>query len=131
MIHEAYAYVVREDEGQKQLLVFEQNGCAARVPAGVVLHDEDWADVVLRNLAEQTGLQHASIQRFLTSDYEEKDGQRINRHFYLLKVADVQQEWTYTPKDAPDVTLHCYWISAQQLDNVQKPMADYAYLAFQ
>ena len=132
MIHEAYAYVVREYDGQKQLFVVEQTDeQIVRIPSGVVIHDEDWADVILRKLADETGLQHASIQRFLTSDYAEKNGTRINRHFYLLKVADVQHAWTYSPKEAPSTTLQCYWISEQELEKVQKPMADYAYLAFQ
>lgn len=137
MIHKVYAYVVRKEQHEKQLLVFEHvnmSEAGIQVPKGTVERDEDWAAAVLRELAEETGLQHASIVRFLTSDYEELEGERINRHFYLLAVDEAQDEWLYEPKghaeEQQKLTFKCYWINEDELDRIVKPMGDYAYLAF-
>lgn len=134
MIHKAYAYVVRQHNNTQQLLVFKHQQIPAagvQVPKGTVEPGEEWAEAVLREVEEETGLR-ATIQRFLTSDYIEQDGQLVNRHFYMLTVEEERSEWLHYPTGHLEkgLTFHCYWIDKQQLSIIYPAMADYAYLVF-
>ena len=81
------AYVTRERDGRKELLVFDhrdQPGAGTQVPAGRLEPDEDVETGLLRELDEEAGLANARVLRkFGTfAPHELPHGRRYTNHAF-------------------------------------------------
>ena len=65
IIEKVTAFVTREWEGERQLLLFQHPNAGVQIPAGTVEKGESPEQAVLREAAEETGLTGFSILRYL------------------------------------------------------------------
>jgi len=78
IIEKVTAFVTREWEGERQLLLFEHPNAGVQIPAGTVEAGESPEQAVLREAAEETGLTGFSTLRYLgCAAGELPEGQRI------------------------------------------------------
>ena len=59
------AFVTRECNGVKELLVFKHPSAGIQIPAGTVEDGENLETAVKREVCEETGLKHVKIEKFL------------------------------------------------------------------
>jgi 8-oxo-dGTP diphosphatase len=95
------AYVTRERDGRKELLVFDHRDhpeAGTQVPAGRLEPGEDLEAGLLRELAEESGLDDARILRkFATyGPGELPHGKSYTNHAYELEAASAPDEWDHT-----------------------------------
>lgn len=64
-VHKVAAFITRDDDSGKQMLVFRHPTAGIQVPAGTVEEHETWRHAVVRETREETGLERASIVRHL------------------------------------------------------------------
>jgi 8-oxo-dGTP pyrophosphatase MutT (NUDIX family) len=78
IIEKVTAFITREREGERQLLLFEHPNAGVQIPAGTVEEGESPEQAVLREAAEETGLTGFSTLRYLGCvERELPEGQRI------------------------------------------------------
>ena len=65
VIQKVTAFIVREREGVKELLVFKHPTAGVQIPAGTVEKNEDIETAVKREVYEETGLQLVEIENYL------------------------------------------------------------------
>jgi len=95
------AYVTREREGRRELLVFDHRDhpeAGTQVPAGRLEPDEDLEAGLLRELEEEAGLANARIVRkFATFGPRElPHGRAYTNHAYELEAPGARDEWEHT-----------------------------------
>ena len=95
------AYVTREREGRRELLVFDHRDhpeAGTQVPAGRLEPDEDLEAGLLRELEEEAGLSDARIvRRFATFGPRElPHGRAYTNHAYELEAPGARDEWEHT-----------------------------------
>jgi 8-oxo-dGTP pyrophosphatase MutT (NUDIX family) len=77
-VEKVTAFVTREWEGERQLLLFEHPNAGVQIPAGTVEEGESPEQAVLREAAEETGLEGFSVLRYLGCARRELPaGQRV------------------------------------------------------
>jgi 8-oxo-dGTP pyrophosphatase MutT (NUDIX family) len=77
VIQKVTAFVTRPTEAGLELLLLEHPYAGVQIPAGTV-EDESPEEAVLREVAEETGIDSATIRRYLGSDSRTlPEGQRI------------------------------------------------------
>jgi 8-oxo-dGTP pyrophosphatase MutT (NUDIX family) len=85
------AYVTREREGALELLVFDHRDfpeAGTQVPAGGIEPGESAGDAVVREVAEETGLDGVRVRRKLgVSILVEPSGLSHEQHFFHAEVA--------------------------------------------
>jgi 8-oxo-dGTP diphosphatase len=101
-VRKVLAYVTREREGRRELLVFAHRdfpGAGLQVPAGTVKEGEEIEAALLREVTEETGLVEWRVARKLgVYDYwNDGAGRWDERHVFHLT----------TREDAPD---HWEWV---------------------
>jgi 8-oxo-dGTP pyrophosphatase MutT (NUDIX family) len=92
------AYVTRVRDGQTELLVFEDPkhpGMGIQVPAGRLDPDEDLEAGLLREIAEETGLEDIRIVRELAGFEEHYPSRYENHGFQLVVESDAPDEWEH------------------------------------
>lgn len=78
IIQKVTAFIVRERNGVKELLVFKHPTAGVQIPAGTVEEGEDLETAVKRETYEETGLQSVEIENYLGCfENELEDNQRI------------------------------------------------------
>jgi 8-oxo-dGTP pyrophosphatase MutT (NUDIX family) len=78
IIEKVTAFVTRERDGERQLLLFEHPNAGVQIPAGTVEAGESPEQAVLREAAEETGLTGFSTLRYLgCAEKALLEGQRI------------------------------------------------------
>ena len=78
VVQKVTAFIVRERNGVKELLVFKHPTAGVQIPAGTVEKDEDIETAVKREVYEETGLQFVEIENYLGCfENELKNNQRI------------------------------------------------------
>ena len=65
VVQKVTAFIVRERNGVKELLVFKHPTAGVQIPAGTVEKDEDIESAVKREVYEETGLQFVEIESYL------------------------------------------------------------------
>ena len=95
------AYVTREREGRRELLVFDHRDhpeAGTQVPAGRLEPDEDLEAGLLRELEEEAGLADARIiRKFATFGPRElPHGRAYTNHAYELESPGARDEWEHT-----------------------------------
>ena len=78
IIQKVTAFIVRERNGVKELLVFKHPTAGVQIPAGTVEEGEDIETAVKREVYEETGLQSIEIENYLGCfENELENNQRI------------------------------------------------------
>ena len=78
LVQKVTAFIVRERDGVKELLVFKHPTAGIQIPAGTVEEGEDIETAVQRETYEETGLQFVEIEDYLGCfENELEEGQRI------------------------------------------------------
>jgi len=95
------AYVTREREGRRELLVFDHRDhpeAGTQVPAGRLEPDEDLEAGLLRELEEEAGLAEARIVRkfAMFGPRELPHGRAYTNHAYELEAPGARDEWEHT-----------------------------------
>jgi 8-oxo-dGTP pyrophosphatase MutT (NUDIX family) len=92
------AYVTRRRGGQTELLVFDDADnpqVGVQVPAGRLDDGEGLEEGLLRELAEETGLEHARIVRELPGFEQHYPSRYENHGFHVVLEADAPDEWEH------------------------------------
>ena len=92
------AYVTRVRDGQTELLVFEDPkhpDTGTQVPAGRLEPDEELEAGVLREIAEETGLEEVRIVRELAGFEEHYPSRYENHGFQLVVESQAPGEWEH------------------------------------
>jgi 8-oxo-dGTP diphosphatase len=95
------AYVTRERDGRRELLVFDHRDypdAGTQVPAGRLEPDEDREAGLLRELEEEAGLADARIVRKFAKfgPGELPHGRSYTNHAYELESPGARDEWEHT-----------------------------------
>ncbi len=78
VVQKVTAFIVRERNGVKELLVFKHPTAGVQIPAGTVEKGEDIETAVRRETYEETGLQFVEIENYLGCfENELENNQRI------------------------------------------------------
>ena len=78
VVQKVTAFIVRERDGIKELLVFKHPNAGVQIPAGTVEKGEDIETAVKRETYEETGLQFVEIENYLGYfENELENNQRI------------------------------------------------------
>ncbi|MDE0685674.1 MAG: NUDIX domain-containing protein [Candidatus Poribacteria bacterium] len=78
VVQKVTAFIVRERDGVKELLVFKHPTAGIQIPAGTVEEGEDLETAVKREAYEETGLQSVEIENYLGCfENELESNQRI------------------------------------------------------
>ena len=78
VVQKVTAFIVREKDGIKELLVFKHPTAGVQIPAGTVEEGEDIEAAVKREAYEETGLQFVKIENYLGCfENELENNQRI------------------------------------------------------
>jgi 8-oxo-dGTP pyrophosphatase MutT (NUDIX family) len=94
------AYVTRERNGRRELLVFDQDDREAgtQVPAGRLEQDEELVPGLLRELEEEAGLRDVQVVRKLGTwaPGSLPHGSAYTNHAYELAAPDAPEAWAHT-----------------------------------
>ena len=78
VVQKVTAFIIREKDGVKELLVFKHPTAGVQIPAGTVEKGEDIETAVKRETYEETGLQFVEIENYLGCfENELENNQRI------------------------------------------------------
>ena len=78
IVQKVTAFIIRERNGVKELLVFKHPTAGVQIPAGTVEKGEDIETAVIRETYEETGLQFVEIENYLGCfENELENNQRI------------------------------------------------------
>ena len=78
IVQKVTAFIIRERNGVKELLVFKHPTAGVQIPAGTVEKDEDIETAVKRETYEETGLRSVEIENYLGCiENELEEGERI------------------------------------------------------
>ena len=78
VVQKVTAFIIRERNGVKELLVFRHPTAGIQIPAGTVEEDEDIETAVKRETYEETGLRFVEIEGYLGCfENELEDNERI------------------------------------------------------
>ncbi len=78
VVQKVTAFIVRENNGVRELLVFKHPTAGVQIPAGTVEAGEDIETAVKREVYEETGLQFVEIENYLGCfENELENNQRI------------------------------------------------------
>ena len=93
IVEKVTAFITRWGrQGQPQILLFQHPQAGVQLPAGTVDAGEDWQTAVLREAAEETGLTHLTIHRYLGKiENELAAGEAIlNQDSHIFSQPDTQ-----------------------------------------
>jgi 8-oxo-dGTP diphosphatase len=110
------AYITRVRDGQTELLVFEDPKhphIGIQVPAGRLDADEELETGLLREIAEETGLERVRVLRRLARFEEHYPSGYENRGFQLVLEGDAPDEWehvVYGDGDDAGLVFRFRWV---------------------
>jgi 8-oxo-dGTP pyrophosphatase MutT (NUDIX family) len=121
----AVAYITREKEGRRQLLVFTHRDypeAGVQVPAGTAHDGEEIEATLFREVQEETGLTSLRLVRKLVQrDYIHPDTHNIHeRHFFhMLAPSDTPDAWSWIETSGGEVpdeegyVFNFYWLDLE------------------
>lgn len=137
IVDKAYAYATRERrtaEEDLELLVFEQpsSGTGVQVPKGTVDDGEDPAEAVVRELAEESGVDEPEVLAHLATDrwFHDRREAIYRRHFFHVSVDEERDEWEHVVTgDGIDdgMTFSCFWTCPRSV-SLSRDMGDYLHV---
>ncbi|MFC6717982.1 NUDIX domain-containing protein [Natrialbaceae archaeon GCM10025810] len=130
-VDKAYAYATRRSGGTLELLVFEQEkpGAGVQVPKGTVEDGEAPHTAVVRELAEESGVDAPLGVSHLTSDhwYHERRETLYRRHFYHVPVREPREAWDHAVIGGGEddgLVFSCFWAEPASV-SLSRDMDDY------
>jgi ADP-ribose pyrophosphatase YjhB (NUDIX family) len=99
------AYITRVREGQMELLVFEDPKhphTGVQVPAGRLDPDEGFEAGLLREIAEEAGLERVRVVRELAGFEDHYPSRYENHGFQLVLEAHSPDEWVHVVRGSGD-----------------------------
>ena len=131
MKHKVLAYITRERDGCRELLVFTHRDypeAGVQVPAGTVEPDEATEAALFREIREESGLANLKLVREL-AEHEETEWGQIRHVFYLIAPNGTPDRWTHIVngkgEDAGMVFEYC-WLDLS--DRVELAEAQHKWL---
>ena len=113
IVQKVTAFIVREKDGLKELLVFKHPTAGVQIPAGTVEEGEDIETAVKREAYEETGLQLVEIENYLGCfENELEDNQRIIAETTQVYIEPNSAAIPYKRKLPKGLTVDC--LSAQE-----------------
>ena len=97
MKHKVLAYITRQRDGARQLLVFKHRDhpeAGVQVPAGTVELEEPIETALFREVHEEAGLDNLRLVRKLAERLEE-DWNQVRHVFHLSAPDDTPDHWTH------------------------------------
>lgn len=142
IVRKAYGYVTHISNDTKQVLVFRhplltiaEGGI--QIPKGTIMEDEPPLEAVRREIIEETGLTDFTVEGELAVDEweycHEHIHERHERHFFLLTVNNVPDEWYHkvTGEGGDEgVIFHYFWISSTDEVELAAHHGDYLNTVF-
>ncbi|WP_240666595.1 NUDIX hydrolase [Longirhabdus pacifica] len=134
VIGKAFAYITREKDGVKQVLVFHHviPEAGYQIPKGTIEKGESPEKAVLREALEETGLTNLKLERFLVKDtWRESQSKVHERFFYHLSVDIAEDEWSIIPTGSEleeQLLFKFFWISNKEEIALAPGHADYFHL---
>ena len=114
MKHKVLAYITRERDGCRELLVFTHRDypeAGVQVPAGTVEPGEAIEAALFREIREESGLTNLQLARKL-AEHEETEWGQIRHVFHLIAPNGTPDRWTYIVhgkgEDAGMVFEYCW-----------------------
>ena len=125
-IAKAYAYVTRRAVEERELLVFKHrdHDVGVQIPKGTIEPGEHPRDAVVRELAEETGIDDCVGTRRLATDtwIHPTKPKRYRRHFFHVEVEEDRAEWHHVVTGAGEddgLVFECFWHSVDEVDLVR------------
>ncbi|EQC45187.1 NUDIX domain protein [Bacteriovorax sp. BSW11_IV] len=115
------AYIFRNNNGVKELLVFDHRDfkdVSPQVPAGTVDDGEPFEVAAVREVYEESGLKFERPTSFLGSFYYRREdiNQIHKRHVYLFETDEVMDHWQHVVSDGDEdkgLVFNYYWLPAE------------------
>jgi 8-oxo-dGTP pyrophosphatase MutT (NUDIX family) len=110
------AYVIRERDGRRELLVFEDPAhpnMGVQVPAGRIDPGEELEEGLARELEEEAGLTNVRVVRELPGFEEHYPSRYENHGFEVVIEGDAPDEWDHVvggDGDDAGLTFHYRWV---------------------
>lgn len=130
-VDKAYAYATRRRAGDLELLVFEQeaSGTGVQVPKGTVEAGELPRKGVVRELAEESGVDDALGVSHIETDhwYHDRRESIYRRHFFHVPVRESREEWEHAVTGGGEddgLVFYCYWAEPGSV-SLSRDMDDY------
>lgn len=131
-VEKVYAYVTRQVDGGRELLVFEQPAkpsAGLQVPKGGVERGESPEEAVEREVQEEAGLRGFQTVTHLISDrWRKPDGTRFARHFFHLTVREPRDGWSHVVTgDGEDAgeTYEYFWTTLPPERRLDRDMGEH------
>ncbi|TFD99467.1 NUDIX hydrolase [Jeotgalibacillus salarius] len=128
----AYGYITRVKDEQVQILVFRHKDipeAGIQIPKGTVHENEDTYDAMIREIQEETGIQHFEVKELLAEDFwENVDGAMHHRYFYKVVCKKTADEWSHNPSGGgaeKGLTFQFFWISSEKDVELIRGHGDY------
>jgi ADP-ribose pyrophosphatase YjhB (NUDIX family) len=100
LVDKVLAYITRESEGHRQLLVFDHRNApdaGTQVPAGTVEPDEPIENALWREVAEESGLGSGQLRLVGKLTVYESEIWHTRRHvFHLAAETAIPESWAQT-----------------------------------
>ena len=107
-VHKACPVILRNREGTWQILAFRHPKAGTQLVKGTVEEDERPEETVLRELAEESGLEQTVIvQKIGTLGFR---ATKQHWHLFLCQpLVAPQEEWSFFTKDGGGQRFHFFW----------------------
>jgi len=111
-------YIVRKNECNWELLVFEQKGfpeAGIQIPGGTVEEfDDDLSAALIREIREESGLEDVTVLSEILSEiyYHELKKEFQERHFFIVTTSTKKNEWSHIVKASGEdsgLQFNYYW----------------------
>lgn len=116
MTQKVWNYIVREDKGDIQLLVFDHMDVDAgvQIPAGTVEPDEDILAASKRELMEEAGIRASGMKRIAVIEAN-WNGQDVRAHLFAAwALPGTEDEWTHRVTGSGEdggMRFRLYWLA--------------------
>jgi 8-oxo-dGTP pyrophosphatase MutT (NUDIX family) len=118
------AYVIRERDGRRELLVFdrrEKPGASVEVPAGTIDPGESPEAAARRELFEESGVTADPAARIDVYEWEHpENGRWHRRHVYEFAApANLPEHWHHVVSAGEDEigqTFACHWLAVEEAE---------------
>ena len=109
VVEKVTAFIVRENRGVKELLVFKHPTAGTQIPAGTVERGETIEAAVKRETHEETGLQLVEIQEYLGCiENELAETERVISETTEVYIEPHSNAMPYAQKLTRGLTVHCH-----------------------
>lgn len=130
-VQKACAYVTRgdRDSGRELLVVDGPNHERLQIPKGTVEPDETPREALVREVAEESGIDFLTGIRHLVTDVcTRRPTKRYVRHFFHVTAEEPRDRWTHVVTgDSPEASyeFECFWVDLPIARNLALGLDEY------